>query len=284
MVKIFITGATGRLAHYAIDFLHEFAPDAELFGMVRTDQQVSSLEERGVTARKGDYADKDSLVRAFEGMDRLLFISVPQADLQENVVTAAKEAGISYIAYTSINAIDYDKFGLEINHRATEELIRQSTIAHTFLRNSWYLEINRANIKAAAKTGRFYYTGQGKISHATRKELAEAAARVIATADFPEVVELGRDAYTFADLGQAVQEALEREIEVKEVTADEVAVLLKEVGISEFEQDFSIAMMTYAVAGENGEDQVTATDYERVTGHAFARLSEAVKSILEEDK
>ena len=147
----------------------------------------------------GDFADKLSLVNAFAGMERLLFISIPQANLQGNVVAAAKEVGIDFIAYTSINGIDYPKNGLEYNHRQTEALIAESGIKHTFLRNSWYLEMELGSFKAAVETGKYDYLSQGKISYATRQEYAEAAARVIATAAFGEVVELGRDAFTHPD-------------------------------------------------------------------------------------
>lgn len=280
-MTILITGATGQLGRYAINYVKQFAPEAKIFGLVRNESQAQALKEQGVEPRFGDFSDKTSLVNAFQGIDRLLFISVPIPELQANVVAAAKEAGVSYIAYTSINAIEYGKFGLELNHRQTEQLIRESGIAHTFLRNSWYLEINQANIQAAAKTGKFYYTGNGKISHATRQELAQAAARVITGEGYPEVLELGRDAYTFRDLALATQEALGRDLEIKEVSRDEVVALLAQAGASEFEQGFPVDMMSYAAAGNNGEDQITANDFERVLGHPLPALSEAIQSILE---
>jgi len=42
-------------------------------------------------------------------------------EFKKNVVEVAKECGITYIAYTSINAVDSPKFGLEINHGQTEK-------------------------------------------------------------------------------------------------------------------------------------------------------------------
>lgn len=84
----------------------------------------------------GDFADKKSLVSAFAGMERLLFILSPQANLQENVVATARKVEISFIAYMSINGIDYPKNDLEYKCRQTEALIAESGIKYTFLRNS----------------------------------------------------------------------------------------------------------------------------------------------------
>lgn len=47
-------------------------------------------------------ADKVSPVRAFEGIDRLFFVSVPVHEVQIPVVEAEKEVGIQFIAYTSL--------------------------------------------------------------------------------------------------------------------------------------------------------------------------------------
>ncbi|WP_239256239.1 NmrA family NAD(P)-binding protein [Listeria ilorinensis] len=275
-MNIFMTGATGQMGNFTIEYLKEFAPQAHLFGLARTQEAAEKLEARGVTARIADFADKEKLVKAFEGMDRLLFISIPQANLQANVVAAAKEAGIGYIAYTSINAIDYPKNGLEHNHRQTEALIAESGIKHTFLRNSWYLEMEKGPFRAAMATGKYYYLSEGKISYATRQEFAEAAARVIATAAFGEVVELGRDALTHLDIARALEIATGKSLETKEVDVETYNAHLSPFA----ETGFEIVMQQYVQAGNNGENAVTKKDFETVLGHPLAPLSEAIKTIL----
>ncbi|MDO4632960.1 MAG: NAD(P)H-binding protein [Eubacteriales bacterium] len=109
-MKIMVTGATGGYGSYAIPFIREFAPDAEVYGIARNESKASDLERQGIIPRIADYSDVDSLVRAFEGMERLLFISVSVHELQINVVKAAKLAGVQFIAYTSIAGIENNKF------------------------------------------------------------------------------------------------------------------------------------------------------------------------------
>ena len=106
-------------------------------------------------ARIGDFSDKASLVKAFEGINKLLFVSVPYLGIQKNVVEAAKECSVSFIAYTSIFGVNYPKFGLEINHRETEQWIKESGIPYTILRNNWYIDLDEGLLHAAKKNWPF---------------------------------------------------------------------------------------------------------------------------------
>ena len=112
-MNIMVTGAAGGYGSYALDYLKRLAPDANIYGLVHNAAKGKELEEEGIQVRVADYADRKALVEAFDGIDRLLFVSVPVFELQRNVVAAAKEAGVKFIAYTSIADPQYSKFGLE---------------------------------------------------------------------------------------------------------------------------------------------------------------------------
>lgn len=275
-MNIFITGATGQLGTYVIDYLKQFAPQAQLFGLARSTQAAQRLAKKGVIARRGDYAEPASLVAALTGMDRLLFISVPQAELQANVVAAAQQAHVGFIAYTSINGIAYPKVGLEQNHRQTEALITATGIPHTFLRNSWYLEMEINPFKAALATGVYDTLSQGKVSYATRQEYAEAAARVIAHPQFGAVVELGRNAFTHRELAHALATATGQSLSVQQVDAATYQAWLAPYTATNFET----AMQAYVQHGDNGEAAVTQTTFETVLGHPLKSLVDAIHTIL----
>ena len=61
---------------------------------------------------------------------------------------------MSYIAYTSFGRATESTSPLAADHRFTEQLIEESGIAHTFLRNNWYLENEAAFLAAGAKGGK----------------------------------------------------------------------------------------------------------------------------------
>ncbi|QAR31758.1 hypothetical protein EQP59_10600 [Ornithobacterium rhinotracheale] len=163
--NIMVTGASGGYGGYAIEFLKKIAPEANIYALVKDPKIVAPLKEKGFKVRVADYADLHTLTQAFEGIDRLLFVSIPVYEIQKNVVTAAKNIGVKYLAYTSIYAAEQQKLGLEINHRATEKLIAESGIPYVILRNSWYFNLFEGFVNMAKQSGHFWYsTGEHKIT------------------------------------------------------------------------------------------------------------------------
>ena len=280
-MKIMVTGAAGGYGHYAVEYIHQFAPNAELYGLVRNSDDAAVLEAKGIHARIGDYSDKASLVKAFEEIERLLFVSVPVHELQMNVVAAAKDAGIKFIAYTSIHDPQYAKFGLEINHRQTEQLIRESGIAHTFLRNCWYLEMAAPLAAAAIKTGRYpYYAGDALVSWALKHELAEAGARVITGEGYPEILELAGKPVSYKEIGEAAQALTDKGIELMAVTKDEFNKLMDGSGIDQIGLMLGNAYQDYALTGNNGEAESTPDIFEQVLGRPLTPISEAIGKLV----
>lgn len=280
-MKIMVTGAAGGYGHYAVDYVKQFAPEAEVYGLVRNADDAAALEAKGIHACIGDYADKSSLVKAFEGIDRLLFVSVPVHDLQINVVEAAKEAGIKYIAYTSIADPQYSKFTLEVNHRQTEQLIKESGIAYTILRDNWYTELISDFVKACIQTGRFpYFATEGKVAFALRREYAEAGARVITGEGYPEILTFAGTPVTFAELAEVAEEAGGKKLDVKVVTRDDFEKAFTDDEISPLGKMLGTNYQDYALAGNNGEEDLSPKELERVLGHAISPLVEALIELI----
>ncbi|MDN6522686.1 MAG: NAD(P)H-binding protein, partial [Bifidobacterium crudilactis] len=70
-----VTGATGGLGGYALEYLKKLVPVSDIIALARNEEKAASLRGQGITVRIGDYGDTDSLKEAFKGVDRLLFIS-----------------------------------------------------------------------------------------------------------------------------------------------------------------------------------------------------------------
>ena len=280
-MKIMVTGAAGGYGHYAVDYVKQFAPEAEVYGLVRNSDDAAVLEAKGIHARIGDYADKASLVKAFEGIDRLLFVSVPVHELQISIVEAAKESGIKFIAYTSIADPQYSKFTLETNHRQTEQLIRESGIAHTFLRDNWYTELIADFVKACVQTGKFpYYATEGKIAFALKREYAEAGARVITGEGYPEVLTFAGNPVTFEELAEAAGKAGGKKLDVRNVTKDEFMSVFKDGEISQLGMMMGVNYQDYALAGCNGEAELSPKELEATLRHEITPLAYALKQLI----
>jgi NAD(P)H dehydrogenase (quinone) len=186
--KIFVTGATGQLGRLVVEALLKRVPASSVIAGVRDTAKAADLAARGVELRIADYDKPETLVAAFRGVERLLLISgnaVGQRTRQHTaVIDAAKAAGVTLIAYTSVLRADTSKLGLAVEHKATEAALAASGVPHVLLRNGWYLENFAGRVATALQFGEVATcAGDGRFSAATRADYAEGTAAVLASAD-----------------------------------------------------------------------------------------------------
>ena len=203
---IVITGATGQLGRLVIQSLLAKLPATQIVAAVRNPARAVDLAAQGVQIRQADYTDPASLVTAFQGAEKVLLISSSEigqrAAQHRNVINAAKKAGVSLVAYTSILHADRSPLGLAAEHAATEAYLRESGMPNVLLRNGWYTENYLASVPPALQHGAFIGSaGEGRISSAARADYAEAAAVALtAPAQAGKVYELaGDDSYTLTE-------------------------------------------------------------------------------------
>src|SRR6201994_4854839 len=214
---IAVTGATGPFGRPAIEALiRRGQPAGQIVAIGRDQAKLDSLRELGVTVRRADYGDPDSLRAALAGVGRLLFVSgseVGQRVAQHRaVVDAARAAGIGLVVYTSIPKADTSDMVLAEEHLATEQALIASGLPYVFLRNGWYLENYTAQLPVVLEHGLIGAAGEGRISAATRADLAEAAAAAVAgEASGNQVYELGGPAFTPAELDAELRRQSSRE-------------------------------------------------------------------------
>ncbi|NLB58892.1 MAG: NAD(P)H-binding protein, partial [Gammaproteobacteria bacterium] len=145
-----ITGASGQLGRLAVQALQRRVGADRVVALARTPARAADL---GVEVRRFDYADPASLPAALQGVERLLLVSsseIGQRTAQHrNVINAAREAGVGFIAYTSLLHADSSPLDLAEEHRQTEAALRESGIAHAVLRNGWYFENHTQSLPGA---------------------------------------------------------------------------------------------------------------------------------------
>lgn len=150
---IAITGATGQLGQHVIEELLKTVPASQIVAIVRNPAKAEALRQQGVVVRQADYTDEAAFTTALNGVDKLLLISsseVGQRAVQhQNVINAAKAAGVKFIAYTSLLHADKSPLGLHVEHVETENALAASGVPYALLRNGWYTEnyqIGRAHV------------------------------------------------------------------------------------------------------------------------------------------
>ncbi|MBX8936859.1 SDR family oxidoreductase [Enterococcus gilvus] len=280
-MKYLVTGATGGFGGYALDFLKESVPTADIYALVRSEEKGAALKEAGLNIRIGDYADMESMKQALEGIDRLLFVSGAPGNRQEehaNVVEAAKEAGVAYIAYTSFAGADKATSPLAADHIFTERLIEKSGIAHTFLRNNWYLENEMPIAGAALNNGKFVYAAEnGKTGWALKREYAEVAAKALAGTEYPAILELSGKPVSYDVLAEALKKATGKDFEV--VSSDDQGFIDNLVG-SGMPQPVAEMFLSFQYDIKNAQLDVVSDDFEKALGRPLVSLEAGFKELL----
>lgn len=240
-MSIVVTGASGHLGRLTIAHLLERGvPANEITATARAVDRLKDLAEKGVAVRAGDYTDPASLRAAFRGADRLLLVSGhPGPDrLSEhrNAIEAARAAGVSLLAYTSVVNAQTSGMIVAEDHAATEKLIADSGLAFVFLRNNWYHENYTARIPAFLQHGTVIGgAGHGRVSGATRADYAQAAAEVLTGQGHENhIYELGGDpAYTLTELAAEITRQSGTEVRYRDVPETAHLGALAEAGLPE---------------------------------------------------
>ncbi|MFF5075449.1 SDR family oxidoreductase [Actinoplanes sp. NPDC000266] len=187
---IVVTGASGRYGREVIGhLLRRGLPAERIVAAVRDPARARALAARGVEVRVADYDDPGTLLTAFTGAEKLLLVSSTGPDhtrmaQHRAVVEAAGKAGAGLIAYTSVTGAPTNPMALAGVHRDTEQAIRESGLPAVVLRNGWYTENHTGTLPDAVARGVIAGSaGHGRIASATRADLAEAAAVVLARDD-----------------------------------------------------------------------------------------------------
>jgi NAD(P)H dehydrogenase (quinone) len=176
--RIIVGGASGGLGGETIEaLLARGVKPSDLILVTRTPPVLAKYRDLGASVRKGDYNDPASLPAAFAGGDRLLIISTngggDRKVQHKAAIDAAKAAGVKLIAYTSYvkNDQGLPTEGLAVDHRATEEMLKQSGVPYVILGNSIYnSNLIVQGAQAVARGEIVSNAGDGKWSPVARKD------------------------------------------------------------------------------------------------------------------
>ncbi len=247
---ILVTGATGHLGGAVVKFLLNKVAADQVAVLVRDAAKAADLAEKGVSVRVGDYHDKASLVQAFQGVDTLLLVST--SDLADrvgqhlNVINAAKEAGVKRVAYTGVTMQHLDTSALKDfmgEHFQTEENLKNSGLTYTFLRNNLYADVLPMFFGPnVLETGIFLPAGQGRVPYATREDMAEAAANVLAGDGHDnQTYELvNTESWSMADAAAILSELAGKDIAYTDAPNDVYADTMTKAGVPEGAIGFTI--------------------------------------------
>ena len=286
---ILITGASGNLGKATVHaLLKKGVKPTSLSVLVRDETKVSELKLQGVTVKIGDYDNYESLVEAFKGVDKLFFVSgsdvFNRVKQHENVVKAAKQAGVPYIVYTSFASNDETETSaiamVAISHLKTEDLIKESGISYTILKNAIYMDMLPMFMgEQVLQTGVIAQpAGNGKSAYASRNDIAEAAANILTSNGHEEETYTlaGERSYSYGDIAGILSEITGNEIKYISLTAEEFGKMLKEAHVP----DEYIGLFTaFSVAKSKNEFNTPGTTLAKLLGRKPTTMEDFLKSV-----
>jgi uncharacterized protein YbjT (DUF2867 family) len=228
------------------------------------------------------YRDTAGMVEALRGTETMLLVSARESDHRvvqhAEAVQAAVAAGVRRIVYTSFLNPDPDAtFTFAQDHYATEQLIRESGMAYTFLRNSQYLDYvpllvgDDGTIRGPA--------GEGRIAWVSRDDVADVATAVLRAEggehDGQAYDLTGREAHTFAWAAEQLSAVTGREIKFRNQGVQEAYEARAHLPAADFEKD---GWITSYVAVGTGEMDVVSDTVERIAGHPAQDLPDWLKA------
>lgn len=284
-MSVVVTGATGQLGRLAVDAL--IARGTDPTGIVaagRNPDRLAELAETGVATARIDFDDPASLEEAFRGADTLLLVSGSEVGRREsqhrNVIEAAEKVAVGHVVYTSVLKAADTTLILAPEHKRTEELLAASHLPYTVLRNGWYSELYGEVLQQARETGMFVgSSGQGEVAAASRADLAEAAAVVVADplAHKGAVYELSGDrAWSDDELAAELTGLLGHRVEYRDLSAEEHAEVLAGAGLDEGMVRFLVDIDRNK---RDGELALVTGDLSRILGRPATPVPETLRSL-----
>ncbi len=284
---ILVTGATGHLGRATINFLLKKVPANQISVLVRSEAKAAEFTEKGITVHIGDYTDYDSMVKAFAGTDKLFLIS--SSDLggdrsvqHINAIKAAKAAGVQHIVYTGFDLKDPDHTALaalEDAHKKTADYLKTSGLHYTMLDNNLYADTLPQFLgEKVLETGVFFPAGFGKVPFATRMDMAEASANLLASDAYQENVYpfASDEVYSFDDIAKILFELSGKEVPYLNPTKETFITQMKGFGVPETAAGF-MADIGEAIA--NDELDTKRTVLPALLGRKPTSLKEYLKSV-----
>lgn len=268
-----VTGASGQLGRQVISILLE-AGVGPIVAVTRSPDKLADLTDKGVEVCKGNFNDAATLGAAFASGRRLLIISTDDLEpgkrlaAHSNAITAAKDAGVAHIVYTSLaSPTKGNPITFTADHRDTEKLIMDSGAGYSILRNNLYTDLLLMGGGQSIGMGRHFAAAtQGSTSYVARADCARAAAAALMQETESRILDIaGPASITQDDVAAIFSEIAGKEIPYIPISTDDLRKAMVGNGLPEF---MANVFTSFDEAIAQGYLDVASGDLEALTGQA----------------
>ena len=244
---ILITGATGPTG---ADIARLLAPRGDVRVLVRDSGKSAGFE--GCEVAIGDLSKPHSLPPALEGVEKVLLISPlaeSMAELQGNLITAAKHAGVKHLVRISSAAADVaSPRRIGRWHGECDRLAEASGIPFTHVRACNFMQNLLSFANEIASTGGFSAPmADGKISLVDRRDVAAVAAAVLTGTGHENraYVVTGDDLLTYDEVATIIGRVIGRAVVFRDITPTQAHAGFLEAGMPPWRADEMLLLYDY---------------------------------------
>tara|TARA_A100001391_G_C5053390_1_gene274063 strand:+ start:400 stop:1269 length:870 start_codon:yes stop_codon:yes gene_type:complete len=288
MIKTLVTGATGVMGKSTIKhLLKKGVPASQVIGLARNKEKLKDLAAKGVEIRECDYFDYDSLLRAFEGVEKIMLTSAiaftDRSTQHYNVITAARQMGVKHVVYMSIMRKEGSgRIMSEVTESDlfTEQVLKSSGLDYTILYHPPFADLLSAYYGPNPyENGINVPANNGKMAPATRDELAEAHAEILSTPGHENKTYSlgGSHSISFADMAKILSEIKGQAVSFSTISAEAYIDGMVAQGVARHMAEF---ITGWVLAIEGGEFEYQSGDLERLLGRKTKTFKELMEPTL----
>ncbi|NLI27587.1 MAG: NAD(P)H-binding protein [Acetobacter sp.] len=281
MMKIGVSGASGQLGSAVVQALAETVAAENLVAISRTPKT-----DRTYAGRLGDYDQSETLVAAYQGLDRLLLI--PGADLRPGIrsrqmlvaVDAAAQAEVGHVFLLSATGTQREgesAVGAAYWH-SEQALIKSAIPAWTILRMSYFSETLVEEVRMSLTAGGLATLEDSRVSFVSRGDVAKAAAAALTSEGHEGAIYqlTGSEALRGEAVCRLVAQQIQRPFALNVMPAEVLRAGLLKTGLPDVVADAVVSMKARQARGAY---DIVSGDIVRLTGGTPCSLAEILASI-----
>jgi uncharacterized protein YbjT (DUF2867 family) len=280
---ILITGVTGTVGSAVAEALRKTGTPFR--AMVRSGEDARKLPA-GTATVVGDFADKQSLRKAFAGAERLFLVCspIPQlVELESNAIDACAETGVQQVVLNSaLGAGDYSK-SFPAWHTQVENKLKGTQLGWAILRpNSFMQNIVAFYAPSIRAQGAFYAAmGKAKLSFVDVRDVGAAAGHILLApgAHVGKTYELnGPEAVSYGEVAQRIARITGRSVQFVDIPEEAQRKATLDLGMPEWQVTALLELQQYY--SKLGKGREVTDTLEKLMGRAPRTLD----AFVEENK
>ncbi len=274
MMKIGISGASGQLGSAVVQALVETVAAEDLVAISRTPKT-----DQAYAGRLGDYDQPETLVAAYQGLDRLLLIPGPdlRPGIRSRQMLAALDAAraqVGHVFLLSATGTQREEPAVGAAYWHSEQALIKSTIpAWTILRMSYFSETLSEEVRMSLTAGGLSALADSRVSFVSRSDVAKAAAAALTSEGHEGAIYqlTGSDVLRGETVCRLIEQLVQRPFVLNVMPAEGLRAGLIKAGLPEVIIDAVISMKARQARGAY---DLVSGDIERLTGFAPCSLAE----------